>query len=165
MDAISKALGAATGLEVVEALNETTSEIRKTLKETISDDHEFIRENLKRAISEATAMLPGLASLAKVAESPNLYNSASQFLDSFAKLNVTLLDVSIKVEKANAVKGGPSVPQTPLLTNESSEETSADEEKKNLPGTVEMSTEDFLDMALQRIREGKKNVGEVIGET
>ena len=86
-----------------EQLNQLAKELTQPSKapeteDSIDGDREFVQEKLKDAIEQATGMLPGLVALAKVAESPNLYNSASKFLDSLAGLGTALIDIRIKTD-------------------------------------------------------------------
>jgi hypothetical protein len=109
---------------------------------------------LKDAIEQATGMLPGLVALAKVAESPNLYNSASKFLDSLAGLGTALIDIRIKTEKhkmngkkeSDPVPAGDSAgdPDVPMIGNDAQE------------GSYEGTTEDFLDRLVEL--QNKKSV-------
>ena len=133
-----------------EQLNQLAKESTQPSKapeteDSIDGDREFVQEKLKDAIEQATGMLPGLVALAKVAESPNLYNSASKFLDSLAGLGTALIDIRIKTErhKQNG-KGKEPVPaptgdpDVPMLENQKTE------------GMYEGTTEDFLDQLIER---------------
>ena len=133
-----------------EQLNQLAKESTQPSKapeteDSIDGDREFVQEKLKDAIEQATGMLPGLVALAKVAESPNLYNSASKFLDSLAGLGTALIDIRIKTErhKQNG-KGKESDPvptgdpDVPMLENQKTE------------GMYEGTTEDFLDQLIER---------------
>ena len=133
-----------------EQLNQLAKESTQPSKapeteDSIDGDREFVQEKLKDAIEQATGMLPGLVALAKVAESPNLYNSASKFLDSLAGLGTALIDIRIKTErhKQNGKGKEPDPaptgdPDVPMLENQKTE------------GMYEGTTEDFLDQLIER---------------
>lgn len=132
-----------------EQLNQLAKESAQPSKapeteDSIDGDREFVQEKLKDAIEQATGMLPGLVALAKVAESPNLYNSASKFLDSLAGLGTALIDIRIKTErhKQNGKEKSDPVPtgdpDVPMLENQKTE------------GMYEGTTEDFLDQLIER---------------
>lgn len=130
-----------------EQLNQLAKESTKApeTEDSIDGDREFVQEKLKDAIEQATGMLPGLVALAKVAESPNLYNSASKFLDSLAGLGTALIDIRIKTErhKQNGKGKEPDPvptgdPDVPMLENQKTE------------GMYEGTTEDFLDQLIER---------------
>ena len=165
IDHIAEALDAEqpiTESEIVvtsEELNRLAEEAKAPPKapeteDSIDGDREFVQGKLKDAIEQATGMLPGLVALAKVAESPNLYNSASKFLDSLAGLGTALIDIRIKTEKhkMNGKKepdpvpaGDPAGdPDVPMIGNEGQE------------GSYEGTTEDFLDRLVEL--QNKKSV-------
>ena len=138
-----------------EQLNQLAKESTQPTKapeteDSIDGDREFVQGKLKDAIEQATGMLPGLVALAKVAESPNLYNSASKFLDSLAGLGTALIDIRIKTEKhkMNGKKESDPVPagdpDVPMIGNEVQE------------GSYEGTTEDFLDRLVEL--QNKKSV-------
>lgn len=154
IDHIAEALDAETPItenDIVvtsEQLNQLSKESTATVKaaeteDSIDGDREFVQEKLKDAIEQATGMLPGLVALAKVAESPNLYNSASKFLDSLAGLGTALIDIRIKTErhKQNAKEKSDPTPtgdqEVPLLENQKTE------------GQYEGTTEDFLNRLIE----------------
>jgi hypothetical protein len=157
IDHIGKALDAETPMtehDIVvtsEELNQLSRDSIKAVKapdmeDTIDADREFVQEKLKDAIEQATGMLPGLVALAKVAESPNLYNSASKFLDSLAGLGTALIDIRIKTEKhkqsgmkgsgSPGVQGDDLDPDVPLIEHQA--------------GDFEGTTEDLLDRIIER---------------
>ena len=165
IDHIAEALDAEqpiTESEIVvtsEELNRLAEEAKAPPKapeteDSIDGDREFVQGKLKDAIEQATGMLPGLVALAKVAESPNLYNSASKFLDSLAGLGTALIDIRIKTEKhkmngkkeSDPVPAGDSAgdPDVPMIGNEGQE------------GSYEGTTEDFLDRLVEL--QNKKSV-------
>lgn len=150
MDSISAAIGTATGV-----LDDATRimEDRLAAINTLENDRDFVRENIREAIRNAATMLPSLVSLAKIAESPNLYNSASQFLNTFVDLNETLIDIGIKVDKHKATDPKSSGGQNlPALSDEVGL-TSATPER----GAFNGSTEDFLQFCLSQMK-GKTEV-------
>lgn len=160
IDHIANALDAETPITEVEIVV-TTEELERLAREaktppkapetedSIDGDREFVQGKLKDAIEQATSMLPGLVALAKVAESPNLYNSASKFLDSLAGLGTALIDIRIKTEKhkLNGKKDSDPVPtgdpEVPLIEQEDK-------------GMYEGTTEEFLDRLIER--QNKKSV-------
>ena len=159
VDAISEAIGTATG-----ALDKQTEIMEQALAEIskIDDDRDFVRKNIRSAIENASTMLPGLVALAKIAESPNLYNSATQFLDTFVDLNKALIDIGIKMDKHEASKSpGAGKTETPLLPNESSPGlVDPNAEAGSFSGT----TEDFLDFVLSQMKGKTEKVNEVVAE-
>lgn len=159
MDSISEAIGTATGVfdKETKIMEDTLAEISQ-----LDDDRDFVRKNIRTAIENASTMLPGLVALAKIAESPNLYNSATQFLDTFVDLNKALIDIGIKVDKHEASKspsGGK--PETPLLTDESS---SGLVDPNAGQGAFQGTTEDFLDFVLSQMKGKTEKVSEVVSE-
>lgn len=157
MDAISEAIGTATG-----ALDKETGIMENVLTDIskVDDDGEFVRKNIRAAIASASTMLPGLVALAKIAESPNLYNSATQFLDTFVDLNKALIDIGIKMDKHEASKtpGSPKT-DTPLLTDESS---SGLTDPNAGQGAFNGTTEDFLDFVISQMKGKTERVAEVV---
>lgn len=151
LDKISQTLGCETGLEYDEPeeikIEDITDRMKTVLRKNNGDDYQFVRSQLKSAIESAASMLPGLVGLAKVAESPNLYNSASSFLDTFVKLNNALVDNGVKMEKAVTAGAKNDKPEVtpPALP------APAEEEAKATPGAFafEGTTEQLLDMVLK----------------
>ena len=132
-----------TSEQLNQLAKESTKPKASETEDSIDGDREFVQEKLKDAIEQATGMLPGLVALAKVAESPNLYNSASKFLDSLAGLGTALIDIRIKTErhKQNGKEKSDPVPtgdpDVPLLENQKTE------------GQYEGTTEDFLNRLIE----------------
>lgn len=150
LDKISQALGTATGLEydaptpaVIEDIVDT---MKSALRKNNSEDYQFVRDQLKSAIKEAAQMIPGLVGLAKVAESPNLYNSASGFFDSFVKLNQALVDNGVKMDKAISTDSKTGKPE-PVKPAELSGPPVEGENKESV--AFEGTTEQLLDLVLR----------------
>lgn len=155
MDTLSEAIGTATGV-----LEEETKAMEETLRVVsgLESDREFVRENIREAIKNASTMLPGLVALAKIAESPNLYNSASQFLNTFVDLNEALIDIGIKLDKhENSPLKKPIGPAVPALPDETGL-TNPNPEAGSFTG----STEDFLDMCLKQMKGKTEVIKEVV---
>ena len=159
MDAISKAMNAETGIsdeqvtitsEELERLAKGMDETAKnSTEDTLEGDREFVQNKIRDAMNQATEMLPGLVGLAKIAESPNLYNSASKFLDSLSNLGTTLIDIRIKTEKHSKDSGKKDDESKPEEGSPESEVLGLGHEKSEC--SFQGTTEDFLDMVLSRM--------------
>ena len=147
LDPISRAIGTATG---VFNKSQRDMEARMEAINDIEDDRDFARANMREAIVNASMMLPGLIALANTAQSPNVYNSASQFMKTFAELNESLIGLNSK---------GLPPPGTPELQG-LPDETGIGPDVSGTPG-FKGSTEDFLEFCMKQMQ-GKTEKAEVI---
>lgn len=137
--------------EIAEKIDSTIEVAKKTKKQWADEDFEFSRKSLRDAITSCVSMLPGLVSLAKVAESHQLYASASGMFKVLGDMNNSLVDNAIKVSR--------------LTPSESRELAPAEDSRK--PGNVENNTNvivfdgDTTDFLSKLITEKKKAVIDV----
>lgn len=148
MDPISRAIGTATGV-----FNKSQRDMESRIEaiNDIADDREFARANMREAIVNASMMLPGLIALANTAQSPNVYNSASQFMKTFAELNESLIGLSTK--GLPPPSGNPELPALP-------DESGIGPDVSGTPG-FKGSTEDFLEFCMKQMQ-GKTEKADVI---
>lgn len=129
MDKISQVLGTATGIESPEDTstelvptlsNEVTALIDKyqEMRINLGQDYDFARNNLRKVLEQAMALLPYAISLAREAESPRVYESTSAFIKTISDINKDLLEITERNLKQdlNTSKSAPQE-QTTVTNN------------------------------------------------
>lgn len=101
-DAISRALGAATGAlttaktvdekkELVETAGKDMVQVRE---ENRNADYEFARKNLKDVIQQGAGLVQTIIAVAREAEQANMFDAAAKFLKTLSDLNKDLVELS-----------------------------------------------------------------------
>lgn len=88
-------------------------------------DFDFVRGNLKLAITKCAEMMPTMVDMAETSESAMMLNAMNNFFKIYSDMNKTLLDsanAALKARNGGTVKKAPTQEQTkeatPTLTTE-----------------------------------------------
>jgi hypothetical protein len=83
----------------------TTNEPVVTENNTVDDDYEYARSNLKGLIENGKSTLENIMYLAKEGESPRAYEVAGQLIKTLADTNKDLLELAKKSKELKQEKG------------------------------------------------------------
>lgn len=117
-DAISRALGAATGAlttaktvdekkELVETAGKDMVQVREDNRNA---DYEFARKNLKDVIQQGAGLVPTIIAVAREAEQANMFDAAAKFLKTLSDLNKDLVELSDDPRAGHAGKSAKAAP-------------------------------------------------------
>lgn len=149
-DAISRALGAATGAlttaktvdekkELVETASKDMVQVRE---ENRNADYEFARKNLKEVIQQGSGLVPTIIAVAREAEQANMFDAAAKFLKALSDLNKDLVELSDEPRAGHSKKSGKEA-TTPAPAPAQVSQTN-----------IYVGTDDLLDAALARQKKG-----------
>ncbi|MDD5149994.1 MAG: hypothetical protein PHC28_05860 [Flavobacterium sp.] len=101
MDPISEFLGASTGIDYSKSLiysEKTSREIKLQVDEVkasnSTEDYTFVRENMRKIITQAMDLIPDAISLARETENSKSFDSASLLLQTLSNINKDLLEIN-----------------------------------------------------------------------
>ena len=147
LDAISLSLGAATPVATIpRPVAEPVKDLTPAEAPEIDDDYQEARAIMKELISQAMEYVPEVMELAKQAQSDKMVNAAANLLNAAANLNISLSKLSKEIKTKKEVKGTAVAP-----TGEAAPQG-------NTTNVFVGSTEDFLDMLAERIKNKDKPV-------
>lgn len=151
-DAISRALGAATGAlttsqtpeEKKDLIETAGKDMVKVREENRNADYEFARKNLKEAIQQGVGLVPTIIAVAREAEQANMFDAAAKFLKALSDLNKDLVSLSDEPRSGHSKKSGkedttPAPTSTPPQVSQTN---------------IYVGTDDLLEAAIARSKKG-----------
>ncbi len=117
-DAISRALGAATGAlttaktvdEKKELVETAGKDMVKVREDNRNADYEFARKNLKDVIQQGAGLVPTIIAVAREAEQANMFDAAAKFLKALSDLNKDLVELSDEPRAGHTGKPAKAAP-------------------------------------------------------
>lgn len=111
-----------------------------------NEDLDYVRNNLKIAISECLIMMPELRDLAVSAQSGRIYDAVANFMATFTQMNEALINSGVNQKKADVMVERAKQQSAKLLENKNT--------PKNFEGAAyHGTTEELLALILKNNKE------------
>ena len=109
--------------EVIEEVDDKTSEIVKDVDNDITKDYEYTRGNLYSLIEKGQEAINGILELAQETEMPRAYEVAGQLIKNVSDATDKLLDLQKKMKdlEQDNKKGGPTTVNNALFVGSTAE--------------------------------------------